>query len=138
MTVARFLGIYGGTLLTFLALDALWLGVVARSFYARQLGDLLRNDPRWGAAALFYLIYVGGVVVLAVLPALEGRSPGKALGLGALLGLVAYGAYDLTNLATLRGFPTRMVAVDLAWGTVLTGVVAWAGYGVGRLLSGGG
>jgi uncharacterized membrane protein len=136
MTVARFLGIYGGTLVAFLALDALWLGVVARGFYARQLGDMLRDDPRWGAAALFYVIYIAGVVVLAVLPALEGRSPGKALGLGALLGLVAYGAYDLTNLATLKGYPTRMVVVDLAWGTVLTGLVAWAGYAVGRFLAG--
>ena len=136
MTAARLLGIYGGTLLAFLALDALWLGVVARGFYARQLGDMLRDDPNWAAAAVFYLIYVAGIVVLAVLPALEGRSPGRALGLGALLGLVAYGAYDLTNLATLKGFPVRMVGVDLAWGTVLTGLVAWAGYIVGRLLVG--
>lgn len=136
MTVARFLGIYGGTLVAFLALDALWLGVVARGFYARQLGEMLRDDPRWGAAVLFYLIYVAGVVVLAVLPALELRSPGRALALGALLGLVAYAAYDLTNLATLKGFPIRMVVVDLAWGTVLTAVVAWAGYGVGRFLTG--
>lgn len=136
MTAARLLGIYGGTLLAFLALDALWLGVVARGFYARQLGDLLRDDPNWAAAAVFYLIYVGGIVVLAVLPALEARSPGQALALGALLGLVAYGAYDLTNLATLNGFPVRMVVVDLAWGTVLTGLVAWAGYSVGRLLTG--
>lgn len=136
MTAARLLGIYGGTLLAFLALDALWLGVVARGFYARQLGDMLRDDPNWAAAAVFYLIYVVGIVVLAVLPALEGRSPGRALGLGALLGLVAYGAYDLTNLATLKGFPVRMVGVDLAWGTVLTGLVAWAGYIVGRLLVG--
>jgi len=136
MTLARFLSVYGATLAAFLALDALWLGVVARGFYARQLGDMLRSDPRWGAAALFYLIYILGVVVLAVLPALEARSALKALGLGALLGLVAYAAYDLTNLATLRGFPVRMVVVDLVWGTALTGTVAWAGYLAGRLILG--
>lgn len=136
MTWLQVLGIYGGTLAAFLALDALWLGVVARGFYARQLGEMLRGDPNWTAAGIFYLIYVVGIVVLAVLPGLEVRSPGRALGLGALLGLVAYGAYDLTNLATLKGFPVRMVMVDLAWGTVLTGLVAWAGYGVGRIVTG--
>lgn len=130
--MTRFVALYGGTLAAFLVLDALWLGVVARRFYAAQLGEMLREDPRWGAAGLFYLIYVLGVVVLAVLPALEVRSAGRAVALGGLLGLVAYAAYDLTNLATLKGFPVRMVVVDLAWGTVLTGAVAWAGYLVGR------
>jgi uncharacterized membrane protein len=130
--MTRLLALYGGTLGAFLVLDALWLGVVARRFYAAELGEMLRDDPRWGAAGLFYLIYVLGVVVLVVLPALEARSPTRALALGALLGLVAYAAYDLTNLATLKGFPVRMVVVDLAWGTVLTGAVAWVGFLVGR------
>jgi uncharacterized membrane protein len=105
MTPLRFLGLYGSAMVTFLALDLLWLGIVARGFYANQLGHLMRPDVRWGAAFLFYAIYVLGIVVLAVLPALDAGSLARAAGLGALLGLVAYAAYDLTNMATLAGFP---------------------------------
>jgi uncharacterized membrane protein len=119
-------------MVTFLALDLLWLGIVARGFYANQLGHLMRPDVRWGAAFLFYAIYVLGIVVLAVLPALDAGSLARAAGLGALLGLVAYAAYDLTNMATLAGFPARMVVVDLIWGTVLTTAVASAAFAVGR------
>jgi uncharacterized membrane protein len=132
MTPLRFLGLYGSAMVTFLALDLLWLGVVARGFYANQLGHLMRPDVRWGAAFLFYAIYVLGIVVLAVLPALDAGSLARAAGLGALLGLVAYAAYDLTNMATLAGFPARMVAVDMIWGTVLTAAVASAAFAVGR------
>ncbi len=132
MTPLRFLGLYGSAMVTFLALDLLWLGIVARGFYANQLGHLMRPDVRWGAAFLFYAIYVLGIVVLAVLPALDAGSLARAAGLGALLGLVAYAAYDLTNMATLAGFPARMVVVDLIWGTVLTTAVASAAFAVGR------
>jgi uncharacterized membrane protein len=132
MTPLRFLGLYGSAMVTFLALDLLWLGIVARGFYANQLGHLMRPDVRWGAAFLFYAIYVLGIVVLAVLPALDAGSLARAAGLGALLGLVAYAAYDLTNMATLAGFPARMVVVDLIWGTVLTAAVASAAFAVGR------
>lgn len=134
MNLPRWLALYGGTLATFLALDALWLGVIARGFYARQLGPLLRSNPDWGAAGLFYLLYVGGILILAVLPGLEAGSLLRAAGRGAVLGLVAYAAYDLTNLATLNGFPRGMVAVDMIWGTVLTALVAAAGYGIGSAL----
>jgi uncharacterized membrane protein len=126
--------LYVGTLTAFLIIDLLWLGVVARSFYADQMGSLLRADVRWGAAFLFYLIYVGGILVLAVAPALEQGSLQRAALQGALLGLVAYAAYDLTNLATLEGFPTRVAWVDLAWGTALTASVAAVGYWIGRAL----
>lgn len=132
MTPLHFAGLFASGLVTFLALDLLWLGVVARGFYVNQLGHLMRPDVRWGAAFLFYAIYLLGVVVLAVLPALEVGSLTRAAGLGALLGLVSYAAYDLTNLATLAGFPARMVLVDLVWGTVLTAAVASATFAVGR------
>ncbi|MEZ4415766.1 MAG: DUF2177 family protein [Gemmatimonadota bacterium] len=90
----------------------------------------MRPEVRWGAALAFYLIYLGGVLLLAVVPAVAEQSLQRALLNGAVLGLVAYAAYDLTNLATLRGFPAGLVPVDLVWGTVLTAAVAAVGFGV--------
>jgi len=130
-----FLKLYVMTLPVLLAADAVWLGVVARGFYRRQLGPLLRPDVQWWAAGLFYLLFVAGVLILAVLPALERQSPGRAAALGALLGLVAFATYDLTNLATVRGFPPVVVAVDLAWGTVLSAALASAAYRLAGLVT---
>lgn len=112
--------LYLPTLVVFLVLDALWLGVVARGFYREQLGDLMRPDVRWGAALLFYLLFIAAVLVFVVGPALERGSLSFAIGLGAFFGLVAYATYDLTNLAVLRGFSTTVAVVDMAWGAVVT------------------
>lgn len=120
--------IYLASLGAFLALDLLWLGVVAKGFYQAQLGHLMRPDVQWPAALLFYLIYVGAIVILCVLPAAEKQSLGRALALGAVFGLAAYAAFDLTSLALLRDFPLRAVVVDLTWGTVLTAAVSAVGY----------
>jgi uncharacterized membrane protein len=89
------------------------------------MGDLLREQPGLGIAGLFYAVYVGGIVLFAVLPSQSWRS---ALLLGLALGVVAYGTYDFTNLATLRRWPVGLALVDLAWGSVLTGLAATAGY----------
>jgi uncharacterized membrane protein len=128
------LAAYGGGLLLFLALDYLWLGHLARDFYARQLGDLLRNPPQLGIAALFYLAYVAGIVFFAVLPALRGGGVWQAALYGALLGLLAYGTYDITNLATIRGWPWTVSLVDMAWGTVVSAATAAAAYLAARWL----
>lgn len=104
--------------------DALWLSVVANKFYKSQIGQLLLDKPNMGAAIAFYIIYVVGVVVFVLIPALEKDSWQHALGYGAFFGLVAYATYDLTNLATLKSFPLKLVIVDLIWGTLLTGTVA--------------
>ena len=119
MNASLFLKLYAVAFVTFMAIDLVWLGVVARSFYRAQLGPLMRPDVNWVAAVLFYLVFVAGIVVLAVWPAIERGSLAQAMALGALFGLVTYAAYDLTNLATLEGFPVRMVVVDMLWGTVL-------------------
>ncbi len=111
-------------------IDAIWLTVVANKFYKAQLGPLLLEKPNMLAAIAFYVIYVVGIVVFAVMPAVAAGDWKVALGLGALLGLVAYATYDLTNLATLKGFPVKIVIVDLVWGTVLTATVAAATYAV--------
>ena len=128
MTTAAFAKLYLATLLVFLAIDAIWLGVVAKGFYQRHIGDLLRPDVRWGAALLFYLIFIGGILLFAVLPGLVRGSARHAMLLGGLFGMIAYATYDLTNLATLKGFPPIVAAVDMLWGFVLTGIVAGAGY----------
>jgi uncharacterized membrane protein len=112
----------------FLALDLLWLGVVARNFYWTQLGDLVRDKPDLGVAALFYAGYVAGVVFFAIMPALQTGGVWRAVLLGALLGLFGYGTYDLTNLATLKGYPPLLAAVDIAWGTFLTAAASAAGF----------
>ncbi len=119
-----FLKLYAVALPTFLLVDLLWLGVVARSFYRAQLGHLMRTDVNWTAALAFYALFVAGIVVLAVGPGVERESLGRAVALGALLGLVSYAAYDLTNLATLRDFPLTVALVDLAWGAVLCATVS--------------
>jgi len=128
MTTSRLLQTYAVSLLAFLVLDFTWLGLVARGFYKDQLGHLLAPDVRWLPAILFYMLYVVAVLVFAVLPAVERGSLGRAVVLGGFFGVVAYATYDLTNLATLRGFPTTVAAVDMVWGGVLTATVATVGY----------
>ena len=109
-------------------IDALWLSVVANRFYKSQLGPMLLEKPNMISAIIFYVIFVVGVVVLAVLPAVQAGDWKVALGLGALLGLVTYATYDLTNHATLKGFPLTVVVVDIIWGVVLTAAVATLTY----------
>jgi uncharacterized membrane protein len=119
VTTPLFLKLYGIAFVAFMAIDLVWLGLIARSFYREQLGPLMRADVNWLAAVAFYLLFVAGIVVLVVWPAIERESLVHALALGALFGLVTYAAYDLTNLATLEGFPPTMVVVDMIWGTLL-------------------
>lgn len=119
MSASIFVKLYAVALASFIVMDLLWLGVVARSFYRSELGHLMRTNVNWVAAVVFYLVFVLGIVVLVVRPAMESESLAKALLLGALFGLVTYAAYDLTNLATLEGFPPRMAVVDMIWGMAL-------------------
>lgn len=124
------------TFLVMLAIDALWLGVVARDLYQQEMGSLMADQPRWAAAAAFYLAYPVGLVIFAVRPALEARSMGRAVLLGGLFGLFAYGTYDLTNLAVLQGWPLGLTFVDLAWGTFASAVSAGAGMALTRWWAG--
>jgi uncharacterized membrane protein len=134
VTAIGFLKLYGASAAVLFATDLAWLGVVAKGFYARHLGSLLRPDVRWGPGVLFYLIYVAALLVFVVQPALERQSLARAVALGAFFGLTAYATYDLTSLALIRDFPTLVAVVDIAWGAFLTALVAAAGYGVGRLI----
>lgn len=135
VAVVKYLIAYGGTAAMFFVVDFVWLGVMAKSFYRDRMGHLMADNMDMTAAAGFYLLYVIGIVVFAVMPAVQSESWKTALTLGGLLGLIAYGTYDMTNLATLRDWPTSVVVVDMAWGTALTGVSATAGYFVSRVFS---
>jgi uncharacterized membrane protein len=130
----HFLKLYALTALVFFAIDLVWLGVVASGFYRRHLGHLLADQVRWGPALLFYLLFILGILVFAILPGLSDFSLTRTLALGAFLGLVAYATFDLTCAALFKGFPAVVVVVDLVWGTCLSAVVAVAGYGIGRWL----
>lgn len=125
-------GRYAVAAAVFGVLDGLWLGVVARPLYDDQLGDLLAEELNAVAAVAFYTIYVLGITFFATRPALAEKSGRTALVHGALLGLVAYATWDLTNLAVLEGFPAGVVVVDLVWGTVATAVTALVTYAVCR------
>jgi uncharacterized membrane protein len=124
-----FVTAYIGAAVAMLALDALWLTTMVPRLYRPALGTLLADTPNLPVAGVFYLFYVVGIVVFAILPTVGSASWLQALGAGALLGLIAYGTYDFTNLSTLRDWPLALSLVDLCWGTALTAVAALAGYG---------
>lgn len=109
-------------------LDFFWLGFVAKKLYYSQMGNILLEKPNMAAGMLFYVIYVVGIVVFVVNPALAQGSLGRAAGYGALFGLVAYATYDLTNLAVLKGYSPTIAVVDLAWGMVITAAAASAAF----------
>lgn len=135
MTLKQGLALYACVALVMLPLDILWLATVGRTFYKEQLGGLLLDRPVWGAALAFYLLYTVGVVLFAVAPALREGSWTTALLWGALFGLFAYATYDLSNLATVKGFTTAVALVDMAWGSLLTAVAAAGGFAIARALS---
>ena len=120
--------LYLATIPVFFAIDMLWLGVLARSFYQTNLRHLLSPEVNWPAAFVFYFIYIAGILLFAVRPGLEAQSLGRACLWGALFGFFTYATYDLTNLATLRDWPFNVVLVDIAWGTVLCTLVAGGSY----------
>jgi uncharacterized membrane protein len=127
MTPRQFIIAYAATAIVFLALDALWLATMADRLYRPAIGPMMLEHFAIAPAAAFYMIYLAGVVVFALAPALSSGRSTTALGLGALLGLVAYGTYDLTNQATLRNWPWRVTIADLCWGACATAAAAAIG-----------
>jgi uncharacterized membrane protein len=123
-----YIAAYVATLVVMLAVDLAWLGTVGAAVYRPRLGDLLLGKPVLWAAALFYLVYAVGVVIFAVAPGLRTESWGRAAAFGALFGFFAYATYDLTNLATVRGWSAFVSALDIGWGAVLTALAASAAY----------
>ena len=135
MGIVYYLKLYLLTVPVFFAIDMVWLGFVARGFYRDNLGALLSPDVNWTAAVGFYLIYIAGILIFAVAPALDRGSFLRALFMGGLFGFFTYATYDLTNLATLKGWPLKVALVDMAWGFVLCSAVAGVSYTIGRWLT---
>jgi uncharacterized membrane protein len=128
------LTLYAVTAVIFLALDALMLSTVIKPAFQKHLGDWLLDSPKYGPAAIFYLFYVAGILWFVSLPAMQDGGPLRALSTGALLGALAYGTYEFTNLATLSRWSWQMVAIDWVWGMALTGLSAAAGVWATRLI----
>ncbi len=115
---------YAIAFVTFFLIDIVWLVVVARKLYQKELGYIMSEKPNWIVAALFYLIFIAGLIFFVINPALEKNSWTYALLVGMLFGLITYSTYDLTNLATLKDWPIKITIIDLIWGTSLGGLVS--------------
>ncbi|NNG05737.1 MAG: DUF2177 family protein [Inquilinus sp.] len=126
---------YAATLILFVAIDALWLGVVARDFYLSQLGAIMSAQPNAVVVGLFYLGYAAGIVFFAVAPALAKGLWTMAARNGAILGLMVYGTYELSNFAMLPGWPLPVTLIDLVYGTAATGIAAGGGFVIARKLT---
>ncbi|WP_319383476.1 DUF2177 family protein [Roseibium sp.] len=126
---------YFATALVFLAVDYVWLSQIATRFYFDRIGHLLMDKPNMGAAGAFYIIYVVGIVIFAVAPALKSESLAIAIVYGAMFGFFTYATYDVTNYATLRDWPVIVTVVDVAWGTVLSAFSAGMGYVLTRMVT---
>lgn len=128
----KYLTAYVSTLLVFLVCDGIWLGLLMGPQYRAWLGPLMLEKPVVGPAIAFYLLYAAGIVVFGVMPGLNRERVGRATAGSAFLGLMAYATYDLSNWATLQGWPGQMAMVDLLWGVVVSGLAGTGGYLVTR------
>jgi len=128
----KYILLYLSLVPTFFLIDFIWLGTLAQKFYQDQIGHLLAKSFNIPAAIIFYLIFIVGIMIFAVLPALESGNWKTATLWGALFGFFTYATYDLTNLATLRDWPLTVVLVDVLWGTILCASVATVGYFIGQ------
>jgi len=128
MSFALLLKAYLLTTVVFFAIDILWLGVIAKNLYNKHLRKLLAPKVNWVAAIVFYLLFIVGIFYFAIVPSVEEASLEQAILKGALFGFFTYATYDLTNLATLRGWPIKIVFIDIIWGSILTAAVSTSGF----------
>jgi len=130
----KYIYLYIITFVIFLAIDFIWLNFIAKDIYSTKIGHLLAESPKLFPALIFYLIFIIGVIIFAVLPGYEAQNVWKTVMLGALFGLLTYATYDLTNLATLKNWPVSVTIIDLIWGTSVSTVTSLAGYYIARML----
>lgn len=123
-----FLKLFGIAFPVFLAIDFAWLTLVAKKFYSDQIGYLMAKNPNLIAALIFYVIFIVGLVIFVISPALDKKTWITAVLMGALFGLVTYSTYDLTNLATVKNWPILVTIVDLAWGMTVSAAVSLITY----------
>ncbi len=131
----KYFGVYFSFLIALIAVDLVWLLGIAKNLYRSEMGDLMTNEPKLMAGLAFYLLYTLGVCIFVIAPALSKQSLIYALQYGALFGLFCYMTYDLTNLAVIRDFPTRLAFIDIAWGSLVTAISSGVAYWVGNRLS---
>lgn len=131
----KYFGVYFSFLIALIAVDLVWLLGIAKNLYRSEMGDLMANEPKLMAGLAFYLLYTLGVCIFVIAPALSKQSLIYALQYGALYGLFCYMTYDLTNLAVIRDFPTRLAFIDIAWGSLVTAISSGVAYWVGNRLS---
>jgi len=117
--MAQFFKLYGIAFVLFFVIDLIWLGLIAKNLYQNQIGTLLKTNTNWTAAIIFYLLFIGGLVFFAIQPSISSATLWKAMLYGALFGFTTYATYDLTNLATLEGWPIKITIIDLIWGSFL-------------------
>ncbi len=130
----KFIQLYLVVFASFFLIDMIWLGLVAKNFYKVQLGAMMTKKIKWPAAIIFYLLYIAGLLFFVVFPALDQGSWFYAFWTGALFGLICYATYDLSNLATLEGWPKAVTAVDLVWGSALSAVLGTIGFLYGQTI----
>ena len=128
MNIKSILISYLLTFIVFLMIDMLWLGVIAKNIYQKYLGNFLTDNVNWTAAIIFYLIFVAGISIFTIYPAVNKGSVFYAIMMGALFGFFTYATYDLTNLATLKDWPLSIVFIDIIWGSVLSALVSLSGF----------
>lgn len=128
MNTTRIIISYLLTFSVFLIIDMLWLGIIAKNIYQKYLGNFLTDNVNWTAAIVFYLLFVIGVSIFVVYPAISKGSVFYAIYMGALFGFFTYATYDLTNLATLKDWPINIVIIDIIWGSLLSAMVSTAGF----------
>ena len=128
MNAGKLILAYLLTVVVFFAIDLTWLGLIAKNLYRKYLGGFLSDTVNWTAAFVFYALFIIGIFIFSILPAVEKNSFSHAVIMGGLFGFFTYATYDLTNLATLKNWPLTIVYIDIIWGTILTGLVAAAGY----------
>lgn len=127
---------YWITFMVFLAIDMLWLGVISKNLYQKYLGAFLTDKVNWTAALIFYALFVIGISIFSIYPALQKNSLSHALLMGALFGFFTYATYDLTNLATLKDWPLFIVIVDILWGSTITALTSISGFYIIKWLNG--
>ena len=123
------------TFIVFLMVDMLWLGIISKNLYQKYLGGFITDKVNWTAALIFYLLYVVGISIFAIYPAVNKGSASNAVLMGALFGIFTYATYDLTNLATLKGWPLNIVFIDILWGAVLSALVSFSGFHIVKWLN---
>ncbi len=137
MPISKLIISYILTFAVFFIIDMAWLGFVAKDIYKKYLGNLLSDNVNWIAAIIFYLLFVVGIFIFAIMPSVDKNSLQLAIILGALFGFFTYATYDLTNLATLKDWSLTIVFIDIVWGAVLTGIVSTAGFYIVRYMGNG-